>query len=199
MKTVKFYYDFASPTAFLAYHQLKKITDRQGAKISYKPILLGALHQATGNSPPGLVPNKGTWMLQHDLPLFSKRYGIELVFNPHFPINCIKALRGSIFLEGTDQEELYRETIFNAVWQQEKNIGDMEVFEKILSAAEFDAQAILNGIEQESVKEKLKALTNEAAERGAFGAPTFYIGDQMFFGQDRLDFIEEALAKNQNG
>lgn len=193
MKTVEFYYDFASPTAFLGYHRIRKLTERYDFNLIYKPILLGALHKAAGNTPPGLVPAKGVYMLA-DMERFSKLYDIPLEFNPHFPVNCIKSLRGAIVMEGNEQEEQYREAIYNAVWQDQKNIAEEEVFTEVLDAAGIDSAPILLGVVEESVKQKLKDNTEEAVNRGAFGAPTFFIDEQMFFGQDRLDFVEKLLS-----
>lgn len=195
MKTVEFYYDFASPTAFLGYFQLRKLAETYKAKIVYKPVLLGALHKATGNTPPGAVAAKGTHMLLADLPRFSKRYDVPFEFNPHFPVNCINALRGALVMEGREDEEKYREAIYRALWQEKQNIADEDVFSQVLSAADIDPSAILEGVKNEAIKQKLKDNTAEAVARGAFGAPTFYIGDEMYFGQDRLDFIEEVLAE----
>lgn len=196
MKTVEFYYDFASPTAFIGYHRLIKLAKKYPVNIVYKPILLGALHKATGNTPPGTVPAKGAYLLLVDLPRFTKQHNIELEFNPHFPVNCIKALRGALFMEGKDQEDKYRETIYNAIWQNKENIADETVFKNILSAVDIDPAPILAGIEDEAIKQKLKDNTAEAVDRGAFGAPTFYVGEEMFFGQDRLDFVESILAED---
>ena len=193
MKTVVFYYDFASPTAYLGYFRLREIVSQYDAKIDHRPILLGALHKCSNNTPPGAVPAKGAYLLV-DMPRFSKRYGVPLVFNPHFPVNCIKALRGALVMEGHVDEEKYREAVYKAVWQDEQNIADEVIFKQVLKDVGIDAEPILQGITEDSIKQKLKDNTAEAIARGAFGAPTFFVGEEMFFGQDRLDFVEALLA-----
>jgi 2-hydroxychromene-2-carboxylate isomerase len=191
-KTVEFFYDFTSPTAFLAWTQLPKIAQRTGAKLVYRPMFLGGVMQATENRPPGTVAAKGRWM-QADLQRFAKRYGIELRFNPHFPMLTLLTQRIATGLLGKPEFERYVEAVFRAAWQQQKNIADKAVLAEALVSADLDAAAILPLADDPANKEKLKATTDEAVARGAFGAPTFFVGDEMHFGQDRLDFVEEAL------
>lgn len=194
MKTVEFYYDFSSPMAYLGYFRLRDIAKKTGATIVYKTMLLGAVHKGSGNTAPGLVAAKGAYMLNFDIPRYAKKYEIDFKFNPHFPVNCMNALRGAIFLEGKDDEELFREVMYKAAWKDGKNIADLDVFKEIMADAGIAPGPVLTGIADESVKQKLKDNTAEAISRGVFGAPTFYIGDEMFFGQDRLDFVEEMLS-----
>jgi len=213
MKTLEFYYDFASPMAYLGYFRLLKMQQSIRFTVHYKPILLGALHKGSGNVPPGLVPAKGDFMLK-DIERHSAYYDIPFQFNEYFPVNCISALRGAIFLGNTEGEscfkandicknndqnitmiEHYLRTMFIAVWRDNKNIADTKVFESVLEHAGLDSVNILKGIQDFSVKDQLKCNTEEALQRGAFGAPTFYLDDEMYFGQDRLDFIERALME----
>lgn len=194
-KTVEFWYDVGSPTAYLAWRQLPKIAARHGATIDYRPMLLGGVHKATGNSPPGAVPAKGAYMAR-DLARFAQRYGVELNFNPHFPVNTLQLMRGAVAaqMEGEEFHQRYLKTMMEAMWLKPRNLNDPAEVAAVLTEGGFDTEWFMARVADPQVKERLKALTEEAVGKGAFGAPTFYVGDEMFFGQDRLDFVEEALA-----
>lgn len=194
-RTVEFFFDFGSPTTYLAWTQLPAICANAGATLVYRPILLGGVFQATGNSSPVMVPAKGKYMLT-DLARFAGRYGVPLNFNPHFPVNTLALMRGAVGLQQRHDEkfEAYVSAMFNAMWVESRNMGDPAVVGKALAKAGIDPQAVLALAADPAVKEALKASTDEAVRRGAFGAPTMFVGDQMFFGQDRLDFVREALA-----
>jgi 2-hydroxychromene-2-carboxylate isomerase len=191
-RTVEFFYDFTSPTAFLAWTQLPKIAARTGAKLVYRPMFLGGVMQATENRPPGTVAAKGRWM-QADLERWAKRYGVSFARNPHFPMLTLLTQRIAVGLQGRPEFERYLEAVFKAAWLDQKNIADKAVLAEVLAAAGLDAPALIALADDPANKEKLKANTDEAVARGAFGAPTFFVGDEMHFGQDRLDFVEEAL------
>lgn len=191
-KTVEFFYDFTSPTAYLAWTQLPKIVARTGAKLVYRPMFLGGVMQATENRPPGTVAAKGRWM-GADLNRFAKRYGVPFARNPHFPMLTLLAQRIAVGLVETPTFDPYLEAVFNAAWRDGKNIADKPVLAEVLAAAGLDATKLLAMADDPANKEKLKANTDEAVARGAFGAPTFFVGEEMHFGQDRLDFVEEAL------
>lgn len=194
-KTVEFWFDFGSPTAYLAWLQLPKIAAARGAAIDYRPMLLGGVHKATGNSPPGAVPAKGAYMGK-DLARFADRYGVTLNFNPDFPINTLVLMRGAIAAqaEGDAFFQKYVKTIFEAMWLNPRNLNDPAEIGAVLSEAGFDVEWFMAKTQAQDVKDGLKAATEEAVAKGAFGAPTFYVGEDMYFGQDRLDFIDEALA-----
>jgi len=191
---VEFFYDFVSPTAYLAWKQLPAIAERTGGEIVYRPMFLGGVMQTTGNRPPGTVEAKGRWM-QADLERFAKRYGVDYVRNPHFPMLTLTVQRAACGLVERPGFEAYLEAIFNAAWRDAKNIADKAVVAEVLTAAGLDAAEILALAEDPANKEKLKANTDEAIARGAFGAPTFFVGEEMHFGQDRLDWVEAALAR----
>jgi 2-hydroxychromene-2-carboxylate isomerase len=193
-KSVEFFYDFTSPTAYLAWTQLPKIAARAGAKLVYRPMFLGGVMQATENRPPGTVAAKGKWM-RDDLARFARRYGVTYTMNPHFPMLTLLTQRIAVGLLDKPEFERYLEAVFNAAWRDGKNIADKAVLAEVLSAAGFDAAAIIALADDPANKEKLKINTDEAVARGAFGAPTFFVGDEMHFGQDRLDFVEEALRR----
>ena len=192
---LEFYYDFGSPTAYLAFKRLGQLAEQYDLRITYMPILLGGIFKATGNTSPVAIPAKGSYMVEHDLPRFARRYGVALNFNPYFPINTLNLMRGAIAADRLGCGADYREAVYNAVWVEAKNMGEPEVVAEVLAAAGLDARALAELSQDPEVKAELIQRTEAAVQRGLFGAPTLFIGDQMFFGQDRLDFIEEALRE----
>ena len=193
-KQLEFYFDFGSPTAYLAYCRLGQLAQQYPLEVIYRPMLLGGVFKAAANSSPVAVPAKGKYMLEQDLPRFARRYQVELNFNPHFPINTLNLMRAAIAAEKLGCFEDYLAAVFQAVWIDSKNMGDPAVVEEVLTAAGLDAQALINGSQEPEVKAALIANTEAAVERGVFGAPTMFMDGAMYFGQDRLDFVEEALA-----
>ena len=194
-KTVDFYFDFGSPAAYLAWTQLPTLCADAGATLVWQPILLGGVFQSTGNRAPISVPLKGSYLFV-DLARFAKRYGVPLVMNPHFPINTLHLMRAAVGLQlrGDARSEAYCAAMFRAIWVDALNLGDPAVLAQTLSAAGFDPAAFLALSAEPEVKEALKARTDAAVQRGIFGAPTMFVGEQMFWGQDRLDFVRDALA-----
>ncbi len=195
MKTIEFYFDFGSPTAYLAWTQLPKIAAEAGAELVYKPVLLGGLFQATQNASPMMVPAKGKYMLR-DLGRFAKRYGVTLNMNPHFPINTLQMMRGAIGVQARMPERFaaYVEALYRGMWVEGLNLGDPAVLGATLAKAGFEPPAVLALIGDAQVKELLKSETEAAVKRGLFGVPVMFVGGEMYFGQDRLDFVREALA-----
>ncbi len=191
--TVDFYFDFGSPTAYLAYCRLKQLEQQYAVDINAVPMLLGGVFKTTGNASPVSIPAKGAYMNTHDLPRFAKRYNVELQFNPFFPINTLQLMRAAIAAQELGCFDAYMKTVFAAMWQQQLNMGDPDIAASCLTNAGLDAQAILAKSQDPTVKQQLIDNTEQAVARGAFGAPTLYINDEMFFGQDRMDFIEERL------
>jgi 2-hydroxychromene-2-carboxylate isomerase len=191
-KSVEFLFDFGSPTSYLAYKQLPKIAARHGARIVWTPILLGAVFKATGNTSPVMVPAKARYM-NVDLARFAKRYGVVLNFNTHFPVNTLPLMRGAVAYQPTDQFDLYVNAMFDAMWAHPRNLNDEAEIAHVLRDIGVEPTDFVGRIERPDVKEKLKANTEGAVARGVFGAPTFFVGGEMFFGQDRLDFVEEGL------
>jgi 2-hydroxychromene-2-carboxylate isomerase len=193
-KEVEFYFDVGSPAAYLAWKQLPKIAAETGATVVYRPFLLGGVFQATGNKSPMEVPAKGHYILQ-DLQRYARRYGVEFAHNPHFPINTLMLMRGALGLQMRQpgRVQAYLDAVFRAIWVQGRNLNDPAEVGAVLQAAGFDAQELLALTQDPQVKDQLKLATQEAVARGVFGAPTFFVGDAMFWGQDRLDFVKEAL------
>lgn len=191
-KSVEFLFDFGSPTTYLAYKQLPKIATRHGARIIWTPMLLGAVFKATGNASPATIPVKARYM-NADLNRFAKRYGVVLNFNTHFPVNTLPIMRGAVAYQSTNQFDIYVNAMFDAMWAHPRNLNDPNEIAHVLRDIAIDPGDFMARIERADVKEKLKANTEGAVARGVFGAPTFFVGGEMFFGQDRLDFVEEML------
>ncbi|WKV86827.1 2-hydroxychromene-2-carboxylate isomerase [Pseudomonas sp. B24_DOA] len=196
-KTVEFYFDLGSPATYLAYTQLPKICADTQSELTYIPMLLGGVFKATGNASPAMIPAKGRYMFQ-DLDRFAKRYGVQLRFNPHFPINTLTLMRAvtGIQLHQPQRFAEFVDCLFRALWVEGRNLNDPQTIAAVLTENGFDPQEIMTLCNDESVKATLKENTEAAIKRGVFGAPSMFIGDQLFFGQDRLDFVEEALRQD---
>jgi 2-hydroxychromene-2-carboxylate isomerase len=194
-KTIEFFFDFGSPTTYLAHTQLPRIAREADAHVVYRPMLLGGVFKATGNASPVSVPAKGRWMGQ-DIAQWARRYGVPFVFNPHFPVNTLTLMRGATGLQLRQPEAFvrYADAVFDAMWVQGRNLGDAAVLAATLAEAGFAAEEFTALVGDPEVKAQLIATTDEAVARGVFGAPTCFVGERMFFGQDRLDFVREALA-----
>tara|TARA_B110000503_G_scaffold131738_1_gene206778 strand:- start:1745 stop:2338 length:594 start_codon:yes stop_codon:yes gene_type:complete len=192
-KTVEFYFDVGSPTAYLAYNRLKQLQKQYNCVIDYRPVLLGGLFKASGNSSPVMVPAKGRYMMMDDLPRFAKLYDVLLNNNPHFPINTLNLMRGAVAALHSDYFDTYISAVFNAIWVDSKNMGDMETVIEVISTAGLNAPSILESTQDADIKAKLITNTEDAVKRGLFGAPTMFVDGEMFFGQDRLQFVEMAL------
>jgi 2-hydroxychromene-2-carboxylate isomerase len=191
-RSVEFFFDFGSPTSYLAYTQLPGLVERTGAEVIYRPMLLGGVFKATGNQSPVTVHAKGKWMFA-DMDRYAKRYGVPFVLNPHFPVNTLNLMRGAIAADAQGVFKRYADAVYHAMWVEAKNMGDPAVVAEVLRAAGLDAERLLAATADADVKARLIANTEEAVARGAFGAPTFFIGDEMYFGQDRLGFVEDRL------
>ena len=194
-KTLEFFFDLGSPASYLAWTQLPALCASTGATLHYRPMLLGGIFQATGNSSPAAVPAKGRYMAT-DLLRHARRYDVPFAFNPHFPINTLALMRGAIGYQMQRPEDFarYLEALFNALWIDQRNLGDEAVLAAVLTEAGLDSEQFRPLITDDQVKNALKVNTEEAVQRGVFGAPTFFVGEEMFFGQDRLEFVAGALT-----
>lgn len=193
-KTVEFYFDLGSPATYLAYTQLPKICEQTDSQLVYVPILLGGVFKATGNASPATVPAKGRYMFI-DLDRYAKRYGVPLKINPHFPINTLVLMRAVTGMQMRHPERFaaFVDCLFKALWIEGRNLNDPATVGAVLSENGFDPEEILALSAEEDVKSALKDTTEKAVQRGVFGAPSMFVGEQLFFGQDRLDFVIEAL------
>lgn len=194
-KTLEFFFDLGSPTTYLAYTQLPGICAETGSQMVYHPILLGGIFKATGNASPITIAAKGRYMLQ-DLARYAKRYDVPLKFNPHFPINTLTLMRAVTGIQLRQPERFidFIDCLFRALWVDGHNLGDPAVVAAVLAEHGFDPAQVLELTQDEEVKDTLKHKTEEAIARGVFGAPSLFVGQQLFFGQDRLDFVREALS-----
>ena len=193
-KHVEFYYDFGSPASYVAYKRLPGVAERTGAVIDHRPVLLGGVFKATGNRSPVEVKAKGVWFWE-DIRRFTDRYGIALQQNSAFPINTLYLMRGAFVAQRDGRLVAYADALFDAIWAHDRNLNDPEIVAAVLNDAGFDAKAIFAAIEDGAVKAALRDATDAAVERGIFGAPTFFVDGTMYFGQDRLDFVEEQLGQ----
>lgn len=194
-KPFEFFFDFGSPATYLAYRRLPDLAARTGATVTYTPILLGGLFKAVGNAPPATVPNKGKWLFD-DLSRWAKKYDTPFAFNPHFPVNTLPLMRGvcAIQKDEPDRFHAFCEACFEGMWVKPANLNEMAEIGKLLGAHGFDAAALSARIGDPEVKDILKTNTARAADLGLFGAPSFLVDGQLFWGQDRMDFVEAALT-----
>ncbi len=197
-KTLEFFFDYMSPTSFLGWTVARGVIERTGAELKIRPMFLGGVMKATGNQPPGMVAAKGKYMSQ-DMARCCKRYGIEIFSNKHFPLMNTRILTGATIRLEDDQAQQHKllDEGFKHVWGRTDggvNTGDEAEFKAAFGAEGFDADRLWALGTDPETKSMLRANTEEAVARGAFGAPTFFVGDDMFFGHDRLDYAEEALT-----
>ncbi len=194
-RSVELYYDFSSPNAYFGAMQLPAIAQKTGATIVYRPFLLGGVFKALGTPPaPGMSnPAKAAHNMR-DLERWSKKYGHEVSFPSRFPLNTVKPLRIALSLSGHEKERDFVEAVFTAYWTKDKDISDETVLGAILDGIGLDGQELVGRASDPVVKEQLKQVTAAAAERGVFGTPVFFVGEELFWGKDRLDFVEDALA-----
>ncbi len=192
-RKIEFYFDVGSPSAYLAWAQLPKIASDAGVELEYRPVLLGAIFKDSGNASPASVPAKGRWLFG-DLDLCANKAGIPLKLNSAFPINTIGIMRGAVaaMREGILKE--YLDAIYPAYWRDDVNLGETSEIVSCLIKAGIDAEKLLQMCENQSVKDELQRRTKDAVERGLFGVPTMFVGGQMFFGQDRLEFVRDAAV-----
>jgi len=195
-KSVDFYFDVGSPASYLAWTQLPALCEAAGAALVYKPMLLGGVFQATGNASPATIPAKGAYTVR-DYQRYARKYGVPFANNRHFPIITLFLMRviAGIHLREPARLQTLLVAIFKAMWIDEMDLNQPALTAKILSDAGFDADAIQAIANDPEVKATLKATTAEAVARGVFGAPTTFVGNEMFFGQDRLDMIRDELAR----
>jgi 2-hydroxychromene-2-carboxylate isomerase len=198
-KSFEFLFDFGGPNSYLAYKLLPEICKRAGAKVVYVPILLGGLFKITNNQAPLIryaeTPAKRNYeMLEFDR--FVKANDLPFKMNPHFPINSLYLMRGAIAAQHLGCFMPYVETIMSAMWEDGANTGDPEVVREVLDNSGLDSSALLAKADDPDVKAELAANTENAAARGAFGVPTFFVGDEMFWGKERLAQVEQALLNS---
>jgi 2-hydroxychromene-2-carboxylate isomerase len=196
-RTVDFHYDFSSPNAYFAFSMLQPIAKRQNATIVYRPFFLGGLFKLlNGPQLPGMVTPEKAANSSRDLVRWSEKYQIPFRFPSRFPMNTLKALRIAMLLPELDLDHHdYAKAVFDAYWVDDADLADSAVLAKILEGLGKDGERILTLAEDAKPKDALKAATEAAKARGVFGAPTCFVGEELFFGKDRLDFVEDALQQ----
>lgn len=191
MKRIDFYFDLSSPYSYLAATQIGALAARHGATVAWKPMVLAAVFKAAENHMPAQSPPKASFMLA-DLPRWAKQYGVGFVMNSRFPLNAIKPERLILAADEPQRADLAL-ALFRAMWAEDRDISSAEVMADVATGLCLDAAALLAAIETPAVKDALRANTDEAIARGLFGAPTFVYGDELFWGNDRLHHLEDAL------
>jgi len=189
---IEFYYDPVSPYTYLASTQIKALAARAGAEIVWKPMLLGKVFEAAGNRMPAAVPAKGRYLFQ-DIKLWARHYGVPLTMPTVFPANSLIAQRVACALSAAQLPD-FACAMMKAYWAEGLDISQPEVVVAVANSLGLDGAALLAAAQAPEAKDKLRALTDEAVSRGVFGAPTFFVGTQMFWGNDRLPLIEDYLA-----
>jgi len=191
-KNVTFYFDYGSPATYLAWTQMDSIIQETNANINMIPMLLGGVFKETGNVSPATIPAKGKWMME-DLKKHADLYNVEFNSNSFFPINTLNLMRGAIAAKKMDIFENYSEAIFSGIWIKDVNLGDITILQEYLEKNNIDTSELFTLSQSDEVKTTLIQNTKEAVAKGVFGAPTFFIGDELIFGQDRLNFLKLAL------
>ena len=194
IKSFDFYFDFISPYSFLAHKEIKKIENKNSLKINYKPILLGGLHNLHGIKAPAFIPAKAKHMIR-DCKLIAEKNKIKFKFNSYFPIRSLNLMRGVLVAEEDNFKSYYIDTIFNAIWQDGLNLNDETIIQKILKNLNVNPKTFFLRSVSSSIKHSLKKRTNEAYEKGIFGAPSFVSNDKIFWGQDRIEFALDEARK----
>ncbi|MFK7753130.1 MAG: 2-hydroxychromene-2-carboxylate isomerase [Sedimentitalea sp.] len=198
MADIAFFYDFGSPNAYLMHKVLPSIAARYQAKLTYHAMLLGGVFKATNNQSPMMafanVPGKLAYQ-RLEMMRFVERHGLAFQMNPHFPVMTIGVMRGAVYAQGKPWETRYLDTVFDAMWVHGQKMDDPNVIGAVLDAADLPANDIISATQTPDIKAGLIANTETAVARGVFGAPTVFLGDEMFYGKDSLADLEWRLAQ----
>ena len=199
--TVQFLFDFGSPNAYLCHKVIPEIEARTGIRFEYVPVLLGGLFKLANNRSPmeafAGIPNKLAYD-KLEMKRFISKHKLDLFrFNPHFPVNTLAIMRGAVAAKQLGMFEPYVNAIYAGMWEEGLNLSDPTVIHATLAKNSIDAELLLQAIQSAEVKSTLLDNTQKAFDRGAFGSPTFFVGQEIFFGKDRLRDVEEAIASNQ--
>ena len=197
-KQVDFIFDFGGPNAYLAHHVMADFKAETGAEINYVPCLLGGIFKATGNQPPWAtfahVKSKLDYETLEMNRFIAKHKLTKFTMNPNFPINTILLMRGAIVAQVQGHYDAYIDAGMRFMWEDGLKMDDPQVYAQAFNEAGLDGAALLEGTQDSAVKEQLAKNTDEAVARGVFGVPTFFVGNEMFFGKERLNQVKEALA-----
>jgi 2-hydroxychromene-2-carboxylate isomerase len=194
IKPFDFYFDFVSPYSFLAHKEIRKIEDRIKIKITYKPMLLGGLHNLHGIKAPAFIPAKAKHMVR-DCKLIAERNSVKFKFNTYFPIKSLNLMRGVLVAEEDNIKNYYIDSIFNTIWQDGLNMNDDNIIQKVLKNININPKTFSLRSTSSLIKDSLRKKTSEAYEKGIFGAPTFVSNNKIFWGQDRIEFVLKEASK----
>ncbi len=197
-KSIDFIFDFASPNAYLVHKVLPALCERTGASARYIPCLLGGIFKATNNKAPfvqfGEIPSKMAYE-RLEMTRFIQAHSINsFKMNPHFPINTIIIMRGAIVAQQDGVLDRYLDVMLSEMWELGTNLGDAEIVAGALTKHGFDGAGMIARTQDQDVKGQLASNTEAAVARGAFGIPSFFVGDELFFGKERLGQVEAALT-----
>ena len=194
IKPFDFYFDFISPYSFLAHKEIRKIEIKSSCKIRYIPILLGGLHNLHGIKAPAFIPAKAKHMIR-DCKLLAERNKIRFKFNSYFPIRSLNLMRGVLVAEEDNIKNYYIDSIFNTIWQDGLNMNDEIIIQKVLKNLNINPKTFALRSTSSLIKDSLRKKTNDAYQKGVFGAPTFIVNEKIFWGQDRLEFALKEASK----
>ncbi|MEP3889213.1 MAG: 2-hydroxychromene-2-carboxylate isomerase [Hellea sp.] len=197
--SLDFYYDFGSPNVYFAWKALEGVSERTGLKVIMHPVLIGGIFKLTNNQPPwqafGNVPNKMKYM-QLEIQRFVKDHGLtDFKFNSAFPVNTLLAMRAAIAAQNAGRHNDFYPAVFKAMWEEDKDISQPDVLSAVLEAAGLDGAALVAAAQTPEVKQGLMEATQACVDRGAFGLPTFFLGDEIYFGKDRIWQIEQTVNR----
>ena len=193
-KSFDFYFDFVSPYSFIAHKKIRRLEKKTSVKIKYKPILLGGLHNLHNIKAPAFIPAKAKFMIR-DCKMIADKEQIKFKFNSYFPIKSLNLMRGVLVAQEDDFKSFYIDNTFNAIWKDGLNMNDQNIIDKILKNIEINPKTFLLRSSSQNIKESLKNKTNDAYEKGIFGAPSFFINNKIFWGQDRIEFAIIEASK----
>ncbi len=198
---IEFHFDFGSPNAYLSHLVIPALEERTGERVTYVPILLGGVFKATNNVSPAIslqgIKNKGEYQAL-ETRRFLREHGItRFAPNPFFPVNTLQIMRGAIVAQREGCYERYVDEVFRHMWAEPKKMDDPDTIAAALTKSDLPAEAILQGIRDAEVKAQLIANTQASVDRGVFGSPSFFVGDELFFGKDRLRDVEEEILRQQ--
>ena len=194
IKPFDFYFDFISPYSYLAHKEIRKIENKVGIKIKYKPMLLGGLHNLHGIKAPAFIPAKAKHMIR-DCKLIAERNNVAFKFNTYFPIRSLNLMRGVLVAEEDNIKNHYIDNIFNTVWQDGLNMNDEIIVQKVLKNLNINPKTFFLRSTSSLIKDSLRKKASDAYEKGIFGAPTFVSNNKIFWGQDRIEFVLKEASK----
>lgn len=194
-RVIEFFFDIGSPYSYLAATQVRGLAERTGAALRWRPFLLGGVFKATGNEMPAHVPAKAKYMLD-DLERWARRYDEPFRFPSRFPLNTLKTQRALVAAARQEASRLpdFALGLFRAYWAEDRDVSAEDQIHAVAEDCGLDGSAVIAASNTQTVKDELRAVTDEAVERGAFGAPTLFVGDAMYWGNDRLGLLETDLT-----